>query len=143
MLTNDYDLNPTTFWFDLNGCPENPPLQPGNTIEVEYQWHNSDDRWLTYHPITVWGEADTDMLYASGQSGLMEFYGNNNQTGYDQMAPTKNSSATLNTTETLATTCLGVNWSTWFTAIVPATTSTTQLFWVRSRGWNFGCTPRV
>ena len=74
-----------------------PPLQPGNTIEVEYQWHNSDDRWLTYHPITVWGEADTDMLYASGQSGLMELYGSNNQGNFDQMAPTRNSSATLNT----------------------------------------------
>jgi uncharacterized repeat protein (TIGR01451 family) len=98
-LTNnyDYDPSPVYFYFDLNACRQSPPLQPGNVVEVDYGWHTTDDRWLTYQPVSVQGDPDTNMLTGSGMEGMLEFYGGNDQASFDLMAPTLNSTAYLNT----------------------------------------------
>ncbi len=101
--TNDLDQDPTSFYFDFGDCDQfpncpNPPLQPGYTVEVQYQWHYTGDWQLTYQEVTVDGDPALDLISSSSPDGMVELSAGFEEESFDQMAPTWNSQAVISTT---------------------------------------------
>jgi hypothetical protein len=93
MSTDDIDPDPSSFYFDLR----NFPLQPDYIVRVDYEWHTTGDQELTYQPVSVQGDVDTDLITGSGRSGMLEFTAGFDWVSFYQMAPSVGSQSVIST----------------------------------------------
>ena len=99
--TNDLEGNPYSFYFDFKDCnpvcAPNPPLQPGTIVEMDYGFSGDGDRRLTYEPISVDGNPDTDHINGYGKNGNLIMTAGFDAENFHNWAPAISLEGVINT----------------------------------------------